>query len=200
MNHRIQVQINGKTVWTLGDILPQIPGLRMLIVGKVPAPISVSQGHYFQGRQGTMFWNRLVDYGLLRRQQEFEDDDLLSHSFGITDVVKSPREFRIEPTNREYEEGISRVLRLIQQHQPRVVLFVYKRVLDRIASIQSGVARVSTYGFNPELDGCIGAPAFAFPMPGTPCKTNQAVQAMQALVAALGEGSGVPSSSGIART
>jgi hypothetical protein len=61
MNHNTNISINGKLVKTLADILPQTSGLEMLFIAKTPAPVSVEAGHYFQGRQGKMFWNKLAN-------------------------------------------------------------------------------------------------------------------------------------------
>ncbi|MEY8000947.1 hypothetical protein AB8U03_12220 [Clostridium sp. Mt-5] len=61
-DYRIQIQVDGETIETLQDILPQGSELNILFVGKVPTPFSVKEGHYFQGRQGKMFWNKLQKY------------------------------------------------------------------------------------------------------------------------------------------
>ncbi|MDI6766382.1 MAG: hypothetical protein QME52_06125, partial [Bacteroidota bacterium] len=82
-NHRITITVNGKQVNTLEDILPTQAGLRILFIAKTPAPVSVDAGHYFQGTQGTMFWNRLADYGVLNVPYgEYQDDHLLTNDYG----------------------------------------------------------------------------------------------------------------------
>ena len=65
----ITILVEGREVRTLRDILPASPGLHVLFVAKTPAPASVEEGHYFQGKQGRMFWNRLKNYDLLKRGQ-----------------------------------------------------------------------------------------------------------------------------------
>ena len=83
--------------------------MRMLIVAKTPALVSVEAGHYFQGRQGRMFWNRLRDYDILTAPPgTHEDDVLLAHGYGLTDVVKVPRNYGNEPSDDEYREGLGR--------------------------------------------------------------------------------------------
>jgi uracil-DNA glycosylase len=154
------VVVRGREVRTLKDILPKKPGLRALFVAKTPAPESVAAGHYFQGRQGKMFWNRLRDYRLLQPTTSYEDDSLLDHGFGITDIVKLPRHFGDEPTDEEYTAGIDRILGLIHLHNPKVLVFVYKRVLDRILALRFGVRTKSKYGFNQELDRNFGSRIF----------------------------------------
>src|SRR5207302_1843191 len=132
-------KVNGKQVVTLADILPNDGSLRMLVVAKTPAPKSVEAGHYFQGKQGQMFWNRLREYGLLRSSPgRFEDEMLLDHGFGLTDIVKVPRSYGNEPSDEEYRLGVSRILALIERLSPTVLMFVYKRVLDQILEIQFG--------------------------------------------------------------
>ena len=158
----------------------------MLIVAKTPALASVEAGHYFQGRQGQMLWNRLRDYGVLKAMPgTYEADTLLSQSYGLTDVVKVPRDYGNEPTDGEYRSGAERILRLITRLQPEVVMFVYKRVLDQMLRLWFGRVEKSTYGFNPDLDGLIGSRVFVFPMPGTPCTSAEAVKAMSALAERL---------------
>ncbi len=117
-----------------------------------------------------MFWNRLRDYGLLRVPNGYYPDEvLLAHGYGLTDVVKIPREYSMEPTEAEYRAGMDRILRLLANLQPRVALFVYKGVLDKMLSMAFEVTRKAVYGFTPEYDHLFKCKVFAFPMPGTRC-------------------------------
>ncbi len=178
----ITVSIGGRDVRTLRDILPTSPGLQILFVAKTPSPISVEKGHYFQGRQGQLFWRRLKEYGLLDHETGFEDDLLLEHGYGLTDIVKEPHSFGDEPSNREYSEGFLRILELVRTHRPKVVVFVYKKVLDEVIRLGFGVEKKSTYGFNQSLEPRFGTRVFVFPLPGTPCTKAQAASAMRGLV------------------
>src|ERR1700683_281837 len=176
------VSVGEEEFLTLRDILPATPGLLALFVAKTPAPPSVEAGHYFQGRQGTSFWSSLKKYGLLRPMTGFEDDVLLEHGFGLTDIVKKPREFDNEPSPQEYKEGLPRILELIRIHRPKVVVFVYKGVLDKIARLQFGVKPKADYGFNKNFESDFGTRVFAFPLPGVgTCTTAQKCLALQAL-------------------
>lgn len=113
-----------KQILTLRDIMPENGPMKMLIIAKTSAPTSVSKGHYFQGQQGKMFWNMLKKYNLLRiPPNQFEDDFLLSHGYGITDIVKVPHNYGDEPTSAEYRLGIERSLVTIKRLQPEVVMF-----------------------------------------------------------------------------
>lgn len=181
------IKVDGNLVTTLADILPVPPGLKALFVAKTPAPKSVAAGHYFQGRQGRAFWNRLIEYGLLCPETAFEDESLLGHGYGITDIVKVPRHYGSEPSDDEYRAGLDRILTLIGEHEPQVVIFVYKRVLDKILEQAFGLSTRSSYGFNPDLDGRFDCRVFVFPMPGTPCKAEEAKVAMEELSSLLGK-------------
>ena len=132
VDNAVWLEIEGRKVRTLRDILPETPGLRALFVAKTPAPASVEAGHYFQGRQGKLFWGQLKKYGILCQRTAFEDDALLGQGFGITDIAKKPRPYRDEPSSKEYADGVSRIVNLIKLHKPTVVIFVYKRVLDNL--------------------------------------------------------------------
>lgn len=46
------IKIGNQLHETLLDILPEKGPIKILIVGKAPAPASVAAGHYFQGRHG----------------------------------------------------------------------------------------------------------------------------------------------------
>lgn len=182
MSHKIILSINDKDVETLSDILPSKPGLDILFIAKTPAPISVEAGHYFQGRQGRMFWNKLSHYNILNVPYgEYEDDYLLENFYGITDIVKVPRSYGNEPSKDEYRQGLKRILDLIKLHNPKVVCFVYKKVLDQIIKLSFNRNEKSIYGFNPNLKKDFETKVFVFPMPATPCKSDLAHSSMELL-------------------
>lgn len=106
MGHHTTIWVGDREILTLEDILPARGPMRMLIVGKTPALVSVKVGHYFQGQQGRAFWNRLREYDLVGVPPDtYEDDVLVSHGYGITDIVKIPRDYGNEPSDDEYREG-----------------------------------------------------------------------------------------------
>jgi hypothetical protein len=39
-------------------------------------------------------------------------------------------------------------MELVRMHQPRVIVFVYKKVLDTVAQLEFGVTQQARYGFN----------------------------------------------------
>ncbi|QDX20507.1 hypothetical protein FP568_04015 [Pandoraea pnomenusa] len=181
------MMVDGREVRTLRDILPAQPGLAVLFVGKVPAPKSVSAGHYLQGRQGKAFWNRLKEYGLITPTTEFEDDSLLSHGYGITDIAKSPKDYGQEPSPEEYRSGTSRILGIIRTHRPRVVVFLYKKVLEEVLRHHSSANTKTCFGFNPSLEPLFSTRVFVFPMSGIRECTREVIRAaMVEFVQAVG--------------
>lgn len=178
------VVVEGREVLTLREILPTSPGLHVLFVGKTPAPRSVDVGHYFQGSQGSMFWNRLKEYGLFRQMTDFEDDSLLAHGYGLTDVARIPHSYGDEPSDEEYQVGTCRILEVANKHHPAIIVFIYKKVIDKILEFQFGIKQKASYGFNPWHDQRFGARVFVFPLPGTPCTKEEGRKAMEQLVIA----------------
>lgn len=179
-NHKIKVITEKGDFETLADILPpRGDPLKILFIAKTPAPESVSAGHYFQGRQGKMLWNKLAQYNILHvNYGEFEDDHLLENNYGLTDIVKVPRSYGNEPSDEEYRLGLSRIMDLIRSHKPEVLVFVYKKPLDQILKMGLNMKEKSFYGFNPHLELKFGSKVFVFPMPGTPCNSGIAHQSM----------------------
>ena len=47
------IEIDGRQTETLRELIA--PGLRAVFVGLNPSPVSVAQGHYYQGRLGKRF-------------------------------------------------------------------------------------------------------------------------------------------------
>ncbi len=181
-NYQTKIIVDGKEVLTLKDILPEKPGLKILFIAKTPAPISVRAGHYFQGKQGTAFWNKLKSYGILKVNPGIkEDTQLLSHGYGMIDICKVPREYGNEPSDREYREGMERIMKIINTLKPKVTVYVYKKPLDKILKSVFSINEKSVYGFNHDLEEVFGCHVFVFPMPGTPCSTSDAHKAMTQL-------------------
>ena len=179
MSHRIKIKENNDEFFTFEDVLPNTKFMKILFIAKVPAPKSVEIGHYFQGSQGKAMWNRLQKYDIIKLDPDkFEDDCLIENNCGITDIVKKPREFGDEPADREYIQGTDRIISLIENHKPKVIIFIYKRVLDSLLKIKFKNNNKSKYGFNDNLESLFGTKVFVFPMPGTPCKTEESNKIM----------------------
>lgn len=181
-NYQVAFQSHGREVMTLEDILPEEPGLKLLFIAKVPTPDSVAAGHYFQGNHGKMLWNKLKNYGVLNVPRgEKEDEHLLRHGYGMIDIVKGPRNFGKEPRLQEYMEGIPRLFNILEMHKPKLIIFVYKKVLDKILYWRFRINDKSKYGFNEAYESLFGCSVFVFPMPGTPCERNDADRHMKKL-------------------
>ncbi|WP_368489692.1 uracil-DNA glycosylase family protein [Clostridium sp. BJN0013] len=181
-NYRTQIQVDGGTMETLQDILPQGNELNILFVGKVPTPFSVKEGHYFQGRQGKMFWNKLQKYDILHIPSgSKEDEQLLNYGYGIVDITKIPKKYGVEPSADEYRKGAEKISSIIGLYKPKVIVFIYKRVLDRLLDCAFNMNTISQYGFNRNLERVLGSKIFVFPMPGTPCKKDDADKYMMQL-------------------
>jgi mismatch-specific thymine-DNA glycosylase len=182
-NYKTRITINNKSYDTLKDILPNTSKqIDILFIAKTPAIKSVELGHYFQGQHGQFFWNKLKNYNILKvKSGTFEDENLIENNYGITDIVKVPRNYGSEPTAEEYKIGLNRILNIIKKYRPKVIVFVYKRVLDNILKFGFDVSPKTEYGFNPKLKSYFKSNVFVFPMPGTPCTKEQGDNAMNDL-------------------
>ena len=110
-----------------------------------------------------MFWNKLVENGILSvTPNTFEDENLLYHGYGITDIVKEPREFGNEPTRQEYQNGLKQIQQIIEKYKADITVFVYKRVLDNILKLSYGIKTKAEYGFNNDLQKLFGTKVFVF--------------------------------------
>ena len=175
MNHKVLYHQNEMEFETLEDILPEKNvHLDMIIVGKVPSPVSVNAGHYFQGKHGKALWNKLVEYGILKKITAYHDDSLLKNDIGITDLVKKTRYTDNEPSMEEYRSGKERLDFIVTTYQPKVLFFVYKRALEACVPFLSKIQ----YGFNDNLNCHFnGSRVFLFPMPGTGKVTKSIIEA-----------------------
>jgi len=186
VDHRIEMDIDGRTVITLADILPARGPLKVLFIGKAPSPPSIEAGHYFPGRMGKGLWKRLDEVGLLHAAQGQSPDDLLLDSgYGMTDVCKLPRPFDDEPTEAEYTAGWERVCGIITRTRPRILVFVYKGALDKVLQYSYGWEHKSGYGFNDDLMRTFGRRVFAFPLPGVACTLRESQRHLADLTGAL---------------
>jgi G:T/U-mismatch repair DNA glycosylase len=186
VNHRVDIDIDGARVATLDDILPARGPMRMLLVGTSPSPKSVSLGHYLQAKPGRAVWKHLIEAQLLQaRPQEYADDLLVSHGYGMTMLSRLPRQAGDEPEPAEYEAGWERVARLVAQYRPKILTFVRRGALDKVLLYSFGWEHHSDYGFNDDLMRTFGRRVFAFPLPGGACTVREARRHMSDLAGAL---------------
>jgi TDG/mug DNA glycosylase family protein len=160
--HRATLVIDGKPVETLADLPPLRD--RLLFVGLNPSPVSVNAGHYFQGRLGRMFWERLMVAQILPRDTEIEtaDDALVTAGHGLTDLLKVPSK-RDTASDATLRAGVGPLWQKIAVWRPAAVVFVYKRA----AEIAAGRSLTEPWG---QLIGVAlsGRPCFLMPGPYAP--------------------------------
>lgn len=160
--HRTTIEIDGVAVETLADLPPLRD--RLLFVGLNPSPVSVAAGHYFQGRLGRAFWERLIVAQILPRDTPIEtaDDMLVAAGHGLSDLRKVPSA-RDTATDSELRAGVGPLWQKIAIWRPAAVVFVYKRA----AEIAAGRSLTEPWG---QLVGVAlsGRPCFLMPGPYAP--------------------------------
>ncbi len=156
--HRVTLIVGGLPVETLADI-PPLPG-RLLFVGLNPSPVSVSAGHYHQGRLGRRFWQRLIRAAVLPAGTNVAraDDALAEAGHGITDLLKVPTA-RDEASGAELRAGVGPLWQKVAIWRPAAVVFVYKRAAEACA----GRALPEPWGL---VEGLALAARPCFLMPG----------------------------------
>ncbi|MGH2464941.1 MAG: uracil-DNA glycosylase family protein [Candidatus Limnocylindrales bacterium] len=134
-SHRGLVSFAGEDVETLVDLPPTRGGL--LFVGLNPSPVSVTAGHYHQGRLGRTFWRRLMIAGVLPAGTDVEsaDDTLVAAGHGITDLIKVPTP-RDTATDHELTLGVGPLWQKVAIWRPSAIVFIYKRAAEIAAARQ----------------------------------------------------------------
>eukprot|EP00943_MAST-04B_sp_MAST-4B-sp1_P004954 g4954.t1 len=159
-----------------------VTGILACVVGKVPAPPCIrgrlwncSQGRYLKSLlmgvpslSSAMSENRLAvartlaltaPKGLLAFDENIYlgTDPLVNRTItnqGVwfTDMSKRPLPFKVEPTDEEVAQGLLRVQALLRQGRPRVLVFVYKTVAERMMRAAQATLKKSErkikYGMN----------------------------------------------------
>jgi TDG/mug DNA glycosylase family protein len=161
----------GSPIETLGDLIPASP--RIVCVGINPAPISVAAGHYYQGRLGQRFFDRLRQVGLLPDDTTgWEDDAAYQEGVGFTDIVKRSTGSSTEVTPAELRHGAEILTRKLVAAGAPLVVFAFK---------QAAVSLFGTFngnGFVPDLR--LGA-GRVFVMPGPFERRDTADQTLDSL-------------------
>jgi double-stranded uracil-DNA glycosylase len=113
------------------------PGLRAIIVGINPSPVSVLAGHYYQGRLGKLLWRRLVTHGILQPLPlGKEDDAAFAQGFGFADLIRRPTATSAELKQAEIAAAVPDLrerLRPYRQDDP-LILYVFKAAEQATAS------------------------------------------------------------------
>jgi TDG/mug DNA glycosylase family protein len=170
-DHRIAEDWLGEEVETLEDLLR--PGLLAVCVGINPSPVSVEVGHYYQGRLGKLFFARLQEAGLIDSAASGREDDVAFESgVGFTDIVKRPTARADDLTKEDYSHGKDQLLAKLNQFQPGLIIFTFKKS----ATVLYG--RFEGSGF---VDGLTVGAVPAFVMPGPYEKKARVSQALEEL-------------------
>ncbi len=178
--HRARIRVDGADVETLADLPPLRD--RLLFVGLNPSPVSVTAGHYHQGRLGRSFWGRLMTAGVIPAGTSVEaaDDALLAVGHGITDLLKVPTA-RDEATDAALTAGVGPLWQKIAIWRPAAVVFIYKRA----ASISAGRPLAESWGQLPGV-ALAGRPCFLMPGPYAPVEqVDEGLNFLRNLAAAL---------------
>jgi TDG/mug DNA glycosylase family protein len=110
---------NGKTV---RDVIA--PGLHVLFCGINPGLYSGAVGHHF-ARPGNRFWPTLHAAGFTDRVlSPFEERELLSRGYGITNIVARASARADELTDEELRRGAQTLQRKVARYQPAFVAFL----------------------------------------------------------------------------
>jgi double-stranded uracil-DNA glycosylase len=159
MSHRATEEWMGQQVETLEDLLR--PGLRPVCIGINPAPRSVRAGHYYQGRLGQQFYERLRRAELLPRASGWEDDLAFENGIGFTDIVKRATATASEVRPDEYAYGRELLRAKMQAVQPRLVIFTFKKTAEVLFGPIAGNGLIRDRDL-------AGAPIFIMPGPYAP--------------------------------
>ena len=115
-------------------------------------------GHYYQGRLGQGFYERLRRAGLLPRTPGWEDDLAFANGIGFTDIVKRPTGKASEVRREEFEHGRELLREKIEAAAPRLVIFTFKKTAEVLFGPIAGNGLIH----GRELGG---APVFVMPGP-----------------------------------
>ncbi|MCE7985992.1 MAG: G/U mismatch-specific DNA glycosylase [Caldilinea sp. CFX5] len=104
---------------TIGDVIG--PGLRVLFCGINPGLYSGYTGYHF-ARPGNRFWPTLYAAGFTDRLlKPAEQQELLNHGYGITNLVERATATAAELTAAELLAGGQRLQAKVEQYQPKVL-------------------------------------------------------------------------------
>jgi TDG/mug DNA glycosylase family protein len=173
VGHRVTETWMGEQVETLADLLRS--GLRVVVIGINPSPVSVAVGHYYQGQLGQRFYQRLNEAGVIDLSAGgFEDDVAFAAGIGFTDVVKRPTSRAAGLRAGELHHGRALLESKLTALAVRKVLFTFK------ASAEALLGRLEGPGV--QTGRTVGG-AEVFVMPGPMARTEVALQVLDDLQA-----------------
>ena len=108
-------------------------GLDLLFVGFNPSLRSGETGHHY-ANPNNRFWKIIHEAGLTnRRYRAEEDEELLEHGIGFTNIVARPTKTAAEITKEEYRLGAEALRDKIARYCPKVVCYVGKGVYEQLS-------------------------------------------------------------------
>ena len=141
---------------TVPDVIAK--DLRLLFCGINPGLYTAAIGHHF-GRPGNRFWPALYAGGFTPRLlSPYEESELLSYGFGITNLVERATVLAHELTREELVAGGTVLLKKLRRYRPRMVA-VLGVTSFRLAFAQPK----ATVG--PQPQPLAGVPAWVLPNP-----------------------------------
>lgn len=169
--HRVTETWMGEPVTTLADLLR--PGLRAVVVGINPSPVSVAVGHYYQGQLGQRFYKRLEQAGVMDlSDRDFEDDVAFAAGIGFTDVVKRPTRRSAGLRPGELRHGRAILDDKLAGFRVSKVLFTFKAGAEALLGSLPGHGLIA---------GQTLAGAEVFVMPGPMERSDRARRALEQL-------------------
>ncbi len=120
-----------------GKTVPDViaPGLLVLFCGINPGLYTAAVGHHF-ARPGNRFWPALFAAGFTDKLlSPFEEQELLTNGYGITNVVERATATAAELSIEEYIEGGQRLEATVRRMRPRFIAVLgvgaYRTAFDR---------------------------------------------------------------------
>jgi len=121
------VLVDGTGVKTLRELVK--PGLRAVVVGINPSPVSVKAGHYYQGNHGRRLWRRLEGAGIVRELTPGrEDDTAFAQGIGFADLVRRPTSGSSGLSTQEKARAVPDLGARLEPARGAVILAVYADV------------------------------------------------------------------------
>jgi TDG/mug DNA glycosylase family protein len=118
--------------------------LHTLFVGINPAVRSAQVGHYY-AHPTNAFWRLVSQSGLTPRAVTTKDDDwMVQHGFGFTDVAKRPTANAGDLELQEFDAARERLAQLVIRLRPKTIIFVSK--ISARAFLQAGASQEIEYG------------------------------------------------------
>jgi G:T/U-mismatch repair DNA glycosylase len=111
-----RILVGGEEVETLAERLR--PGLRAIIVGINPSPVSVLAGHYYQGRLGKLLWKRLAAHGIVQDLEPGKEDEAaFEQGFGFADLIRRPTATSAELSRAEIAAAVPGLVKRLRPYR-----------------------------------------------------------------------------------